>query len=158
MPSPHAELSQQARDVVFDRLLRQPQTVSDRTVPQSSLNAPKYLFLAGTQARRNERTLAYASLNIRIRLLVWVAPVLLYLRYIECVDLFVFLKLKGQYLPSSSSCGVNTSRPTSRRGGMEHAGRFRATVREARPAGQKRLKPSHRVVLLRQRGRRRRDE
>ena len=44
----------------------------------------------------DETTLAYAWLNISIRLFVWVAPVFLYLRYVDRVDPFAFLKLKGQ--------------------------------------------------------------
>jgi CAAX protease family protein len=40
-----------------------------------------------------ERTLTYAVVNMTIRLLVWVLPVLLYLRYIDRVEPFTFLKL-----------------------------------------------------------------
>ena len=40
-----------------------------------------------------EKTLLYAVLNISIRLLVWVAPVLIYLRYVDGVDPFDYLKL-----------------------------------------------------------------
>jgi len=35
-----------------------------------------------------EKTLTYAVLHISLRLLVWVAPVLLYLRYVDGVDPF----------------------------------------------------------------------
>jgi CAAX protease family protein len=38
-------------------------------------------------------TLTYAVVNLSIRLLVWVLPVLLYLRYVDRVDPFTFLKL-----------------------------------------------------------------
>ena len=41
-----------------------------------------------------DTTLAYAVLNIGIRLLVWVAPVLLYLRYVDRVEPLGYLKLK----------------------------------------------------------------
>ena len=40
-----------------------------------------------------EKTLLYAVLNISIRLLVWVAPVLIHLRYVDGVDPFDYLKL-----------------------------------------------------------------
>jgi CAAX protease family protein len=40
-----------------------------------------------------ETTLTYAVLNIGIRLLVWVAPVLVYLRYVDGVEPFDYLKL-----------------------------------------------------------------
>ena len=40
-----------------------------------------------------EKTLTYAVLHISIRLLVWVAPVLIYLRYVDGVDPFDYLKL-----------------------------------------------------------------
>src|SRR5262249_23134816 len=40
-----------------------------------------------------ERTLIYAVLNISIRLLVWVAPVMLYLRFVDGVAPLVYLKL-----------------------------------------------------------------
>ena len=42
-----------------------------------------------------ERTLAYAAVNISLRLLIWVVPVLAYLRYIDRVDPLRYLKLKG---------------------------------------------------------------
>jgi membrane protease YdiL (CAAX protease family) len=41
-----------------------------------------------------ERTLQYAVLNLSIRLLVWVLPVFLYLRYVDGVDPVGYLKLK----------------------------------------------------------------
>jgi uncharacterized protein len=44
-----------------------------------------------------ERTLQYALLNIAIRLLVWVLPVLLYLRWIDHVDPAEYLKLKQNW-------------------------------------------------------------
>ena len=40
-----------------------------------------------------ERTLAYAVINLGIRLLVWVAPVFVYLRYVDGVDPLQYLKL-----------------------------------------------------------------
>jgi len=42
-----------------------------------------------------ETTLTYAILNIGLRLLIWVLPVLAYLRYIDRVNPFDYLKLKG---------------------------------------------------------------
>jgi uncharacterized protein len=41
-----------------------------------------------------DKTLAYAFLNIILRLLVWVAPVLFYLRFIDRVSPLEYLKLK----------------------------------------------------------------
>jgi membrane protease YdiL (CAAX protease family) len=40
-----------------------------------------------------ERTLTYALLNLSIRLLVWVAPVMLYLRFVDRVAPLTYLKL-----------------------------------------------------------------
>ena len=51
-----------------------------------SLVYPRLLALGDT-------TLAYAALNIGIRLLVWVAPVFLYLRYVDGVEPLGYLKL-----------------------------------------------------------------
>jgi membrane protease YdiL (CAAX protease family) len=42
-----------------------------------------------------DRTLAYAVINLTIRLLVWVAPVFAYLRYVDGVDPIRYLKLAG---------------------------------------------------------------
>jgi membrane protease YdiL (CAAX protease family) len=39
-------------------------------------------------------TLTYALVNLAIRLLVWVAPVFLYLRYVDRVDVLRYLKLR----------------------------------------------------------------
>src|SRR5262245_981188 len=50
-PISRGESSDQARHVILDRLIRQPQSVSDRRVSQSRLNASKDLFLSGTQGR-----------------------------------------------------------------------------------------------------------
>ena len=41
-----------------------------------------------------DATLAYALLNIGLRLLLWVAPVLLYLRYVDGVEPFGYLGLR----------------------------------------------------------------
>jgi len=41
-----------------------------------------------------ERTLAYALLNLGLRLLVWVAPVILYLRQVDGVEPIEYLKLR----------------------------------------------------------------
>ena len=41
-----------------------------------------------------ERTFTYAMVNLTIRLLVWVAPVLLYLRFADGVDPLDYLKLR----------------------------------------------------------------
>lgn len=43
-----------------------------------------------------ERTLTYALLNLGIRLLVWVVPVFVYLRYVDGVDPLEYLKLRGR--------------------------------------------------------------
>jgi membrane protease YdiL (CAAX protease family) len=42
-----------------------------------------------------DRTLTYAVTNLTIRLLVWVAPVWIYLRRVEHVDPIEYLKLRG---------------------------------------------------------------
>jgi membrane protease YdiL (CAAX protease family) len=42
-----------------------------------------------------EATLAYALLNIGLRLLIWVVPVLLYLRYVDGVEPFSYLGLRS---------------------------------------------------------------
>jgi len=42
----------------------------------------------------DDRTLAYALANLSIRFAVWVAPVWLYLRYVDGVDPVAYLKLK----------------------------------------------------------------
>ena len=42
-----------------------------------------------------DATLAYALLNIGLRLLLWVVPVLLYLRYVDGVEPFGYLRLRG---------------------------------------------------------------
>jgi CAAX protease family protein len=43
-----------------------------------------------------ERTLTYALLNLGIRLVVWVVPVFVYLRYVDGIDPLDYLKLKGR--------------------------------------------------------------
>jgi membrane protease YdiL (CAAX protease family) len=45
-----------------------------------------------------EQTLAYALINLTVRGLVWVLPVLLYLRYLDRVDPFAYLKLREHWL------------------------------------------------------------
>ena len=40
-------------------------------------------------------TFAYAALNLSFRFLFWIAPVLLYLRYVDRVDPLAYLKLTG---------------------------------------------------------------
>jgi membrane protease YdiL (CAAX protease family) len=40
-----------------------------------------------------DRTLTYAALNLSFRFLFWIAPVLAYLRYVDRVDPFEYLKL-----------------------------------------------------------------
>jgi len=40
-----------------------------------------------------DRTLTYAALNLSFRFLFWIAPVLMYLRYVDRVDPFEYLKL-----------------------------------------------------------------
>src|SRR5262245_5689803 len=52
-----------------------------------------YVLYPRLTAALGERTLAYALVNIGIRLLVWVVPVLGYLRHIDGVDPLDFLKL-----------------------------------------------------------------
>jgi uncharacterized protein len=44
-----------------------------------------------------EATLAYALVNISLRLLIWVLPVFLYLRWVDHVDPIAYLKLKEQW-------------------------------------------------------------
>jgi CAAX protease family protein len=51
-------------------------------------------FLYPRLAAIGERTLAYAVLNLTMRFLVWVAPVFLYLRYIDDVEPLEYLQLK----------------------------------------------------------------
>src|SRR3954454_14416418 len=41
-----------------------------------------------------DRTLEYAILNISIRLIVWVLPVWVYLRFVDGVEPFEYLKLR----------------------------------------------------------------
>ena len=41
-----------------------------------------------------EKTFAYAFANLSLRLLIWVAPVLLYLRFVDGVEPFDYLKLR----------------------------------------------------------------
>jgi len=45
-----------------------------------------------------EQTLAYALINLTVRALVFVLPVFLYLRYLDRVDPFTYLKLKQHWL------------------------------------------------------------
>ena len=42
-----------------------------------------------------DRTLAYAALNLSFRFLFWIAPVFAYLRYVDRVNPFEYLKLTG---------------------------------------------------------------
>lgn len=44
-----------------------------------------------------EATLTYALVNVSLRLLIWVLPVLLYLRWIDRVDPFAYLQLRSQW-------------------------------------------------------------
>jgi len=44
-----------------------------------------------------ETTLAYAFVNITLRLLVWVLPVFLYLRFVDGTDPFEYLKLRQHW-------------------------------------------------------------
>lgn len=44
-----------------------------------------------------EKTFSYAVVNISIRLVVWVLPVLLYLTYVDGVNPFDYLKLKDHW-------------------------------------------------------------
>ena len=44
-----------------------------------------------------EATLVYALVNVSLRLLIWVLPVLLYLRWVDGVDPIAYLKLKNQW-------------------------------------------------------------
>jgi len=52
-------------------------------------------FLYPRLTRLGEATLTYALVSIGCRLLFWVAPVFLYLRYVDGVDPFGWLKLKS---------------------------------------------------------------
>lgn len=45
-----------------------------------------------------EQTLTYAVINLTVRMLVWVLPVFVYLRFVDRVDPVAFLKLKQHWL------------------------------------------------------------
>ena len=45
-----------------------------------------------------EQTLAYALINIGVRLVIWVLPVFAYLRYVDGVDPIVYLKLRQHWI------------------------------------------------------------
>jgi len=45
-----------------------------------------------------EQSLLYALINITVRALLWVLPVFLYLRYVDCVQPCVYLKLRHHWL------------------------------------------------------------
>ena len=57
-----------------------------------------------------DATLIYALGNITIRLIVWVLPVILYLRYIDHADPFEYLKLKQKW---KQGVAVRLSYPSS---------------------------------------------
>jgi membrane protease YdiL (CAAX protease family) len=56
-----------------------------------------------------EATFAYAALNLAIRLAVWVAPVFLYLRYIDDVDPIDYLKLRSNVGRAIGTAAVLTA-------------------------------------------------
>src|SRR5215217_1741010 len=51
------------------------------------------IFLYPRMLRLGDRTLSYAVVNVTVRLLAWVVPVLLYLRFIDHEDPIAYLKL-----------------------------------------------------------------
>jgi len=51
------------------------------------------LFLYPRLMAVGNTTLAYAAINLTFRFLYWIAPVLLYLRYVDGVDPFEYLKM-----------------------------------------------------------------
>jgi uncharacterized protein len=53
-----------------------------------------YLLYPRLTAALGDRTLAYALIQLTIRALVWIAPVFLYLRYVDRVEPLEYLKLK----------------------------------------------------------------
>jgi membrane protease YdiL (CAAX protease family) len=52
-----------------------------------------YFFYPRLTAALGDKTLAYALANLGIRILVWIVPVFLYLRYVDGVDALRYLKL-----------------------------------------------------------------
>src|SRR5262245_48034721 len=53
-----------------------------------------YLLYPRLIAALGDRTLAYALVHLTIRVIVWIAPVFLYLRYVDRVEPLEYLKLK----------------------------------------------------------------
>jgi len=53
-----------------------------------------YLLYPWLTSALGDRTLAYALIHLTIRALVWIAPVFLYLRYVDRVEPLEYLKLK----------------------------------------------------------------
>src|SRR5437016_191332 len=51
------------------------------------------IFLYPRMLRLGDRTLSYAVVNLTVRLLAWVVPVLLYLRFIDHENPIAYLKL-----------------------------------------------------------------
>jgi membrane protease YdiL (CAAX protease family) len=51
------------------------------------------IFLYPRMLRLGDRTLSYAVVNVTVRLLVWVVPVLLYLRFVDHENPIAYLKL-----------------------------------------------------------------
>jgi CAAX protease family protein len=56
-----------------------------------------------------DRTLTYALVNIGLRLLVWVAPVVLYLRRVDRVEVLDYLRLKGSFRRGLAVAAVLTA-------------------------------------------------
>ena len=54
-----------------------------------------YLVYPRLTAALGDKTLAYALANLSIRVLVWIVPVFLYLRYVDGVEPLRYLKLTG---------------------------------------------------------------
>jgi uncharacterized protein len=88
----------------------QTKTFSEHTVPPQKAFSPFIIYLLlffslwtgwvlGIYPRMltlGDTTFAYAILNIVLRLAIWVSPVLIYLRFVDGVNPFIYLKL-GQY-------------------------------------------------------------
>src|SRR5262245_58642421 len=51
------------------------------------------ILLYARMLRLGDRTLSYAVVNVTVRLLVWVVPVLLYLRFVDHENPIAYLKL-----------------------------------------------------------------
>jgi|SRR5262245_22555221 len=64
-----------------------------------------YVVYPRLTAALGNTTLAYALIQLGIRFMVWVAPVLLYLRYVDHVEPFAYLKMR-QRIPRGVSIAL----------------------------------------------------